>query len=46
MCRLESDIASLEQHLGKMRAAYQLNADKLEYNYRCALFVGEHVCFC
>lgn len=34
--RLESDIATLEQHLGKMRAAYQLNAEKLEYNYRWA----------
>ncbi len=35
---LESDIATLEQHLGKMRAAYQLNAEKLEYNYRWAAF--------
>jgi hypothetical protein len=33
-CRLETDIASLEQHLETMRAAYQLNAEKLEYNYR------------
>ena len=32
--RLETDVANLEQHLGAMRAVYQLNAEKLEYNYR------------
>jgi dynein regulatory complex protein 1 len=32
--RLETDVANLEQHLAKMRAVYQLNAEKLEYNYR------------
>lgn len=36
-CRLESDIAVLEQHLEQMRATYQLNAEKLEYNYRVLL---------
>jgi dynein regulatory complex protein 1 len=36
-CRLESDIAVLEQHLETMRATYQLNAEKLEYNYRVLL---------
>lgn len=35
--RLESDIAVLEQHLEVMRATYQLNAEKLEYNYRVLL---------
>lgn len=35
--RLESDIALLEQHLETMRATYQLNAEKLEYNYRVLL---------
>jgi hypothetical protein len=35
--RLESDIAVLEQHLETMRATYQLNAEKLEYNYRVLL---------
>jgi len=28
------DIATLEQHLQNMRATYQLNTEKLEYNYR------------
>lgn len=37
LCRLESDIAVLEQHLEQMRATYQLNAEKLEYNYRVLL---------
>ena len=32
--RLESDIQNLEQHLEAMRATYQLNQEKLEYNYR------------
>lgn len=32
--RLETDIATLEQHLENMRATYQLNTEKLEYNYR------------
>ena len=32
--RLESDIQSLEQHLEGMRATYQLNTEKLEYNYK------------
>ena len=32
--RLETDVANLEQHLARMRAVYQLNAEKLEYNYR------------
>ncbi len=33
-CRLETDIQTLEQHLESMRAAYQLNQEKLDYNYR------------
>lgn len=33
-CRLETDIQNLEQHLEAMRATYQLNTEKLEYNYR------------
>mmetsp|Transcript_18056 Transcript_18056/g.45712 ORF Transcript_18056/g.45712 Transcript_18056/m.45712 type:complete len:694 (-) Transcript_18056:255-2336(-) len=32
--RLESDIQNLEQYLEAMRATYQLNTEKLEYNYR------------
>ena len=32
--RLETDIQNLEQHLEVMRATYQLNTEKLEYNYR------------
>jgi dynein regulatory complex protein 1 len=32
--RLETDIQNLEQHLETMRATYQLNTEKLEYNYR------------
>ena len=32
--RLETDIQSLEQHLEAIRATYQLNTEKLEYNYR------------
>ena len=32
--KLETDIQILEQHLETMRATYQLNAEKLEYNYR------------
>jgi dynein regulatory complex protein 1 len=35
--RLEGDIAVLEQHLETMRATYQLNAEKLDYNYRVLL---------
>lgn len=34
MRRLETDIQNLEQHLEAMRATYQLNTEKLEYNYR------------
>lgn len=36
-CRLETDIHTLEQHLESMRAAYQLNQEKLDYNYRVLL---------
>ena len=36
-CRLETDIQTLEQHLESMRAAYQLNQEKLDYNYRVLL---------
>ena len=32
--RLETDIHNLEQHLEAMQATYQLNTEKLEYNYR------------
>merc|ERR1739841_357411 len=32
--RLETDIQNLQQHLEAMRATYQLNTEKLEYNYR------------
>ena len=32
--KLEKDIQNLEQHLEAMRATYQLNTEKLEYNYR------------
>mmetsp|Transcript_35004 Transcript_35004/g.99216 ORF Transcript_35004/g.99216 Transcript_35004/m.99216 type:complete len:688 (-) Transcript_35004:130-2193(-) len=32
--RLETDIQNLEQYLEAMRATYQLNTEKLEYNYR------------
>ena len=32
--RLETDIQNLEQHLEAIRATYQLNTEKLEYNYR------------
>jgi dynein regulatory complex protein 1 len=32
--KLETDIQTLEQQLEEMRAAYQLNTEKLEYNYR------------
>eukprot|EP00775_Hariotina_reticulata_P011515 gene11515-11658_t len=35
--KLEGDIAVLEQHLETMRATYQLNAEKLDYNYRVLL---------
>lgn len=31
--RLEGDIQSLEQHLENMRFTYQLNQEKLQYNY-------------
>ena len=37
LCRLETDIQTLEQHLESMRAAYQLNQEKLDYNYRVLL---------
>jgi dynein regulatory complex protein 1 len=33
-CRLETDIQNLEQHLEAMRATYQLNTEKLDYNCR------------
>lgn len=50
VCRLESDIAVLEQHLETMRATYQLNAEKLEYNYRVLLErdagLASHQCCC
>ena len=32
--KLEMDIQKLEQQLEEMRATYQLNTEKLEYNYR------------
>eukprot|EP00753_Platysulcus_tardus_P020396 PLAT8022.1.p1 GENE.PLAT8022.1~~PLAT8022.1.p1 ORF type:complete len:735 (+),score=402.47 PLAT8022.1:42-2207(+) len=32
--KLQTDIQTLEQQLGEMRATYQLNTEKLEYNYR------------
>jgi dynein regulatry complex protein 1 len=32
--KLETDIHILEQQLQEMRATYQLNSEKLEYNYR------------
>ncbi|KAJ1446860.1 sperm tail-domain-containing protein [Pelagophyceae sp. CCMP2097] len=32
--KLETDIQALEQQLEEMRATYQLNTEKLEYNYR------------
>eukprot|EP00501_MAST-03F_sp_TOSAG23-6_P001050 GSMAST32.ASY1.ANO1.1093.1 assembled CDS len=32
--KLETDIQVLEQQLQEMRATYQLNTEKLEYNYR------------
>ena len=32
--QLETDIQTLEQQLEEMRATYQLNTEKLEYNYR------------
>ena len=31
--RLESDVQKLEQQLEEMRATYQLNTEKLEYNF-------------
>lgn len=31
-CRLETDLQALEQHLESMRAVYQLNQEKLDYN--------------
>ena len=34
---METDIQTLEQHLESMRAAYQLNQEKLDYNYRVLL---------
>ena len=38
--KLETDIQTLEQQLEEMRATYQLNTEKLEYNYRyCGLLV-------
>ena len=30
--RLETDLQALEQHLESMRAVYQLNQEKLDYN--------------
>ncbi|GAQ88914.1 hypothetical protein KFL_004690070 [Klebsormidium nitens] len=35
--QLETDIHNLEQHLQHMRATYQLNTEKLEYNWRVLL---------
>lgn len=32
--RLEADVASLEVHVDSLKAAYMLNADKLDYNHR------------
>ena len=32
--KLETDIQTLEQQLEEMRATYQLNTEKLEYNFR------------
>ena len=32
--RLETDVQTLEQQLEEMRATYQLNTEKLEYNFR------------
>jgi dynein regulatory complex protein 1 len=32
--KLQTDIQTLEQQLEEMRATYQLNTEKLEYNYR------------
>ncbi|KAL4436661.1 hypothetical protein ABPG75_003800 [Micractinium tetrahymenae] len=32
--KLEAEVASLEVHLDSIKAAYMLNADKLDYNYR------------
>lgn len=32
--KLENDISVLEQQLEKMRATYQLNSEKLDYNYQ------------
>ncbi len=32
--RLETDVQNLEQHLEAMRATYQLNEEKLKYNYQ------------
>ena len=32
--KLENDISLLEQQLEKMRATYQLNSEKLDYNYQ------------
>lgn len=34
LCRLEGEVAALEAHLDGVKAAYALNADKLDYNYR------------
>jgi dynein regulatry complex protein 1 len=35
--KLETDIQTLEQQLEEMRATYQLNTEKLEYNFRCVI---------
>eukprot|EP01018_Ginkgo_biloba_P018626 Gb_00998 [translate_table: standard] len=35
--KLETDIQTLEQHLESMQGAYQLNAEKLDYNHRVLL---------
>merc|ERR1712072_1620514 len=32
--KLENDVQTLEQQLQEMRATYQLNTEKLDYNYR------------
>lgn len=31
---MQTDIQTLQQQLGEMRATYLLNTEKLEYNYR------------
>ena len=33
--KLENDVQTLERQLEEMRATYQLNTEKLDYNYEC-----------